>query len=735
MMEHPPELLKEFANRMARLAVSDEGTNLTRMLRLTGLLGHPARPTPEQSLTDNIGNREKPDGPPEGAASPPRVGIWEGKQENGKTYFARRMDMVGEWNFWANVGRIEPKEPGRRRVVLIGESVARGYLYDPQFTVAGALEMILQSQLGKGEVEVVDLARTNLGFEARELAISALHLEPDAVIIFSGNNWTLPYPPKSTEVAFIDAILREEGIPGLKRYAEGRLAEEVRGVVRDVAARYEARGVPLMWMVPEFNLGDWRDPLANAPHLAEGVNREWLSHWERSRHALRDRDYLAAGEAAQRMVELDQGVNVAGLYILAENSQREGDLEAARKYLELARDAVIWDSSRSVSPRPYTVTQQTLREEVAKTKGEVINVPQIFRDYLKGGIPGRRLFLDYCHLTTEGIQVAMAAAAARVLRHFKGAELPWRMLVDERVAPSREVEAEAAFLAAVHNAHWWQSYDLIHHYCLRAAQSSPGIAQVMTRFIDLQTRRAPMLMCKSAEQIAGLGSPLIQHYLLRYNNQQLDQQLLDGVVSALKKLGIDAGERLEQLRREEHSVAVKDTNLLDYYYGSAALQPQEVTWALPRHDVFVKSRLRHYYKAYSPESRFVFVGEAGLPVVLRLTCRLPNQRPARGTIHVEVNGRGQREVEVSGEWQTWDITVAGEVTRDGLNEVGIRWPVPTFPGTKALHGVADALIERTFPEFYCEFGDIHTFTVSDGRKAVASPPAPVEEEARAVQVL
>jgi hypothetical protein len=45
---------------------------------------------------------------------------------------------------------------------LIGESVARGYLYDPQFTPAMALEAILQAQLGHNAVEVIDLARTDL---------------------------------------------------------------------------------------------------------------------------------------------------------------------------------------------------------------------------------------------------------------------------------------------------------------------------------------------------------------------------------------------------------------------------------------------------------------------------------------------------------------------------------------------------------------------------------------------
>jgi hypothetical protein len=65
-------------------------------------------------------------------------------------------------------------------------------------------------------------------------------------------------------------------------------------------------------------------------------------------------------------------------------------------------------------------------------------------------------------------------------------------LADKRLAPSKEVEAEAAFLAAVHNAHWWQSRDLVEHFCSRAVQNSSKITRMMTTFSELQICRAPM---------------------------------------------------------------------------------------------------------------------------------------------------------------------------------------------------------------------------------------------------
>jgi hypothetical protein len=533
--------------------------------------------------------------------------------------------------------------------------------------------------------------------------------------------------PDICKVADVDTILREQGLPGLKRYAESELTEKVRELIREISSIYQSKGVPLVWVLPEFNLGDWRDPITNAPHLPEDLNRQWIVLRQKAEQALREGDYSRAQQLAREMVELDQGVVVAGLYILAECSQHAGDLESARNYLEQARDvAVTWDTSKIISPRMYSVAQETLRAEVKSHNQELVDLPQLFKEHQKGELPGRRLFLDYCHLTSEGIWIAMAATASSVLRVLTGREVEWQALVTEKVGPGREIEAEASFLAAVHNAHWWQNYDLVEHYCLRAVESTPEIAQVMTQFLDLQTRRAPMLMCQSAEQIAGLGSPLIQHYLLRYNHQQLDSVLLEAVVSALQQAGIEAGERLNELRREEHSVTGRDINLLDYYYNSAGLQAQETMWAVPGLHNYVDHTVSHYYKAYWLESKFVFVGEAKDAVQLRLTCRLPRLALAQGEITITVNGERLGETPITREWQTWELEVEAELVREGLNEIVIHWPTPAFPGLRGLDAVAGDLMERNLPAFFCVFGEIHTFVAADPRNNQREQLARVE---------
>lgn len=724
MVRHSEELLKSFANRLAEISLSEDGARALGLFQASGLLVSTSGDGGENPRPEDTGDSPPAHGMAPGTA-PDHIGIWERKK--GTEHFVRRLDLVRDWHFWANRGRIGPKG-NRKRVVLLGESAARGYLYDPQYTPATALECMLQLQLGKGGVEVIDLARTNLGFQLKELAIAALKLEPDAVVIFAGNNWR-PFSTRSSfsekDVPFLDGILREKGIAGINQFSLDQLAEKATRLVREVALVYESRDIPLLWIVPEFNLADWRDPMKNAPCLPGNANREWLAFNEKAMAALQAGDVESAVISASRMVHLDGGVSVAGLYLLAECSKRQGDLVSARHYLERARDAVLWDTSiGSASPRAYSVVQKALREEPLKfRRNQVLDLPEHFRNYLNGALPDRRLFLDYCHLTSEAIRIAMAEAACRVIHAFKDMKATWQQLTAQCPSPTPKVEAEAAFLAAIHNAHWHQNEELISYYCHRALKLAPEIGQVMHKFAELQSRRHPMCMYAAAEKIGEMPWPGIQHYVFHMQNQQLDKVLLQAMVEALETVGIRAADELEQVRREEHAIDIRSADLLDQYYCSAAVQPQEALWAGPSYSSYKES---HYYKAYSRDSRFCFVGEAGRGILLSLTCRLPGV--AEGAVQIEVNGKSSTEIVINDKWSTWDIAVPAEAVRDGVNEIVIRWPFPDFSAQDVLCVAIENIRHKLLPEFYARFGEVHSFTASDAVSVLPAIPDGLQKE-------
>jgi len=706
-MERPPESLKSFADRIARSAGSQEAAEIIRLLWTSGLTG------------ENASKRAADDTPSTLYASEPlvppklsrHIGIWERRIENGKTCFVRRIEAMEQWHFWANIGRIEAKG-SKLRVLFIGESVARGYLYDPGFTPALALQMILEEQFGKDQIEVIDLARTNLAFELRELSLAALQLEPDIAIIFAGNNWDKKTSlPTFADIAEMDKAIETDGMVGVKRVSDQYIARTAKTIVSEITTEYKSSGIPLIWIIPEFNLADWREPFTNAPYLPDNLNREWITVMKDARKALNEGDPVRAEELAARAVEIDQGVCAASYYILADCRRLANDVEAERKYLELARDAQSWDNSIMYIPKSYAIVQQILREELPKQDVQVIDLPALFKQHLNGEIPGVRLFIDYCHMTTEGIQIAMGAAASSVLRALKGVDQPWYTLVGDHIAPSPETEAEASFLAAIHDAHRYQAYGMVRHFCARALKHSAHIADLMINYVDLQVlNKAPLRMSEAELQIFQVGSPLVHRYLFPNNDKRLDKILLTAIVDALEEAGIPAKGRLEKLYREEHSTTLAEANLLSPYYLMSAGQPHEyeaTMWPVARVDFDPR-----YYRAYWPDSRFLFIGEAGYPLHLSLTCRLSKLSMDEGKISVACNGKPQVDITISKKWSSWEISVPADATRDGVNVIEVHWPIPEFRTDEALREVTTKLCQSKYPEYYPIFGEIHAFTAS-----------------------
>jgi hypothetical protein len=157
------DALQPLTRRLAELLASDNGTLILAQLQKLTFAAN------RKPISRQVGNTL-------------RIGIWDAVPvEGGSIEFARSADLATDWRYWADVERIPPKNG--RRVVLVGESVARGYLFDPAITFAGMLEAALG-------VEVVDLARTDLtAIELPALFEALPALEPDAVVLFAGNNW------------------------------------------------------------------------------------------------------------------------------------------------------------------------------------------------------------------------------------------------------------------------------------------------------------------------------------------------------------------------------------------------------------------------------------------------------------------------------------------------------------------------------------------------------------------
>ena len=608
---------------------------------------------------------------PEPAPSTPpgAVGIWEPGPEGHERSASRRK----EWHYWANIQVIPPKGT-RKRVLLLGESVARGFMYDPELNPAQVLEGTLAAALGQ-PVEVVDLARTDLsGPDLARLVAETPALAPDAVVVFAGNNWFL-YDKRERHLEA--TALRERGALGLKELREQQLSAFIEQTLRPQIVQLSA-SVPVVVVVPEINLVDWRlDVVADAPWLPPGQNRRWLADRAAARGALANGDLDRAEALARGMLDLDGGTAASGWTLLADCASARGDLAAARACLEKARDSHLWDFTHQ-TPRALSVTQQALRGFALPGRIAVVDLPACFADWLGGALPGRRLFLDYCHLSSEGMRVAMAATA-RATAALLDAERPlppFATLVSTAPAPSDRLEAVAHFVAALHSAHWGQSSPFVSYLCREAARRSPETARVMRAYLEIQTRRVPTWAATAAEELQDDATPFLRGYIQQNNQAKLfDPVLLPAIAGALEESGLPSIAFLERLREEERSLSGRPRDLLDPFHRSSWADLDWLEWP------------SHFRRAYSPASRYPWVSREPRETAFVLTCRRSGAAPA-GELQVRINGTALAGFPLTPDWSTCRFTAPSGLVRHGVNWLEIGWPLELPGGEEEIEHIA-----------------------------------------------
>jgi hypothetical protein len=685
--KHPQ--FRDMAGRLAQSFNSAEGE---RILRLITQLST----SPDGSSSEEL---KKSGEPPEKL----RVGIWEAVEEPGGRSFVRA-NNGDPWHLWANVQKI-PAKGLAPRVVLIGESVARGHLYDPHFTSALALQKMLDAACGPAEIEVVDLGRTDLVHEPlQELIPQALHLEPNALVIFAGNNWSPFIKPSEEQLLDMSYAFRATGSwRGVKESCESFLITNTRKTLRLLEEVARERGIPVVFVLPEFNLADWRTECISPPLLSSEQTGAWLRAKAEAEQLLQGSEWEKAEGLGERLLQLDQGTTTAGPYVLAEVSHRRGDHEAARTFLEMARDAMVCWPIRE-APRCYSVIQQTMREEAAAHGLHLIDLPREFTKYLGGEIADRRLFLDYCHLSLEGIRISMALTAERLLPLLKYPPQSSKELGEVELKVSANVKAVAHFLAAVYNGNWSQRMELVRHHLRTALEYDCGIVDMMQLFLDLHIRRVPSSLCGSFEQLSEMPNmaAIIALYTDYIRDKFVNTKLVSEIGGALEEVGMPARAQIERLIIKEHSVKNRTVNLANKLYSTRS------------YSRFLADFRPEFYKATERNTSFLLVCDQPEPLKFSLTMKVPHVS-VNQTISLRVNGSLVAEVAASDRWTTATCSAPAELVHPGLNQVEIGWPLPVWSHEKWREQVADCLEAGDLIEIIPMFGLIHSFRVSTER--------------------
>jgi hypothetical protein len=628
------------------------------------------------------------------------IGIYKPEEVDGEIVYNRDIARKGRWTYFADIPTI-PAKGGRKRIVLLGESVARGFLLDPGFTPAQVLGALLNGNADKDEFEIVDLAETNLGMAGlKERYREALALKPDMVLLLAGNNWREDLVNMIlTDKAYLsrvrEALVVNQDIASARTVLEELFATLV-GSFLEYVRTLGGPELPVVFAIPEFNLLDCRSTPGERfiSRLPDNGIAGWIAARDQAELALKEQDAQRCITAATSMIALDPS-HPYGYELLADVHLLLQEYDKARVYLETARDTALFCRTNS-KPRMFNVTRQTILREAAGYQIEVVDIPEVFNQHLNGRIPGRDLFLDYCHFTAEGIQIAMQSVADKILA-LSGNKTSGKVPAAS-IRPEQEVHAMAHLFAAIHNAHWGQQYEILYHHCVKALQYSKEIAKTMIYYCDMMNRSASNNLCKTLEILVTGNTRLDRyvHALLHPRaGKTMEIDLVNAIVAALQTAGVNLNKYVDDLRNKEHGVTAQAVNLLETFYHATSYDEYQGTKAA-------------FYQARDAQSVFFLVAAKDEPVFFDISLRVP-QLQEEGKITLLLNGVQVSEVTVSGKWTRHSLTVPADICTNGINTVTICWPVPALLVAGERQAAADDTILDA--AFYV-FGEIVTFTAT-----------------------
>lgn len=637
------------------------------------------------------------------------IGIFKPKTVDGEIIYERDVSYIDRWTFFAEITAIKQKKD-RKRIVLLGESVARGFLLEPEYTPALVLNKLLNANSSDDKFEVVDLAESNISMKnIKSRYEQCLDLEPDLVVILAGNNWYIDYLEEISNnkelLGKLQAELKKvDNFGEIKPQLEKVLENLVIDFLTFVSQKMKEHNFPVIMAIPEFNLLDCRSTPGerNATYLYDDGIKKWTEAFNEAQKGRMENDINRLATNAQRMIDIDPS-HPLGYEMLADVKIEQQNYESARELLELGRDTAIFCRSNS-KPRTLQITRKTILEYAPKLEIDTLDIPEVFKRHLNGKIPGKDLFLDYCHFSVEGIQVAMEPLADQILTRTKNQNQ--KILKASTIKPSKRTVALGYLFGAIHNEHWGQSYDLHKHHCKKALEASKEVTKTMVYYCDMMSRKTPNNLTKSLEMIAienlqgdRYGSAFMHPKYMKI----MEIDLVNAMVDTLKRNGINLSKFIKKLRKKEHGVDNRRINLLSpFYYATSYDEFQGIISA--------------FFQARNTVSTFYIVASEGVSIDLFISFRVPGSESTGGRVEFLFNGSKVADLGAQSTWDNKELTIPGEHCKDGINELVISWPLPEKldkPGSLELRPSSSP-----FNSMYYVFGEISHFKATGVKEVV-----------------
>lgn len=358
-------------------------------------------------------------------------------------------------------GGLAAKGDSTVRIFVLGGSAAYG---DPDvaFGFCRQLEVLLNAHSTQTSFEVVNAAVTAMNSHvAQRIAADCAAYEPDAFIVFMGNNEVVgPYGPptlpeglyssrafinlcitakKDTRLGqFIDKTaqtLQGAGAPekkwlGMEAFLDSQIAcddprlpscySHFSDNIRDIVRTARSRGAKTILCTAPINT---RSCAPFASKHKDGLSADRLAEWDRlfaeGREREASRDFKGALDSYEQALAIDDGY--ADLVFCQATCLRAlGEIERARGAFERARDL---DTLRF---RADSSIQKAIRD-AAKTLSDqgvsLCDLTAALEGRTDDGLLGENLLLDHVHLNFRGNFLAAMAAMETIRKTVPNAKL------------------------------------------------------------------------------------------------------------------------------------------------------------------------------------------------------------------------------------------------------------------------------------------------------------------------
>lgn len=647
------------------------------------------------------------------------ISVWQPSEKDGQPVWERpKPEVLGD--HYSDERYLWPKmADSPTRICFFGESVAAGYLYAPHVTPAKVLNAQLNFVAGPGQYEVIDLARTNETLAGLvETVGSAMQLEPDVVVIFAGNNWNLletpewsPYLPGVKGRMRYAEKLKEGGLEAVIETAAKERLQKAWLALAEIGAIAAEAAVPVILVVPEVNLADWET--CQPVHWLDGEDLQtWYIRLAQAQKALKNQKWEEAAALARQMLDLDEGLCPTAYRLLVKANIGLGKLDVARKAAEAEIGTSHYGTMAFLAaPQAGPAEQEILRRAASFNGFTLVDLPEIFRkpSGYRGRLPDRTLFLDYCHLTINGMVWAMEAVVRSI----------FSLLVDKEALDSldvldlvntenvtnvtNKVVATTMFGGAIHNAHRLGAVtdktELLVHWCRSSLAESPGIHQAMIDFVAVRSLPFPAVM--TAEQQRILNSPYLLRHQHGWKYSHMDADMIQAIIIALEEWDPMWAEAAKDVLVKNAALGQKPQTLLNHYYNAEPLHqlfpellktPDLTGWTI--------------YRAFWPVSRFCFVMDGAADVTLDFSARFVKPVAPESSVIILVNRKRVGEVGCELSWSRHEVVVDGRYTQRGLNELAVRWPFPTVKKEVVWQEIVARLEKGLEAHLHPVFGEI-----------------------------